>query len=78
MGQIVATCLVDNCFAKQSGGFAGDILLEPAERDVRLLESEERRAQQKLIQNIVQEEYDRGRDLVEKINSIIIIIIFLS
>ena len=59
MGQIIDTCLVDHCFVKQTDD-AGDILLNTAERDVRLLEAKERRAQQKFIQNIVHEEFDRG------------------
>ena len=61
MGQIIATCIVDNCFAKQcddSGG--GDILLDIVERDFRLIEAKERRAQQKFIQNVVHEEFDKG------------------
>jgi len=64
MGQIIDSCLVDHCFVKQPDD-SGDILLNTVERDVRLLEAKERRANQKFIQNIVHEEFDKGNARLE-------------
>ena len=59
MGQVLESCVSDNCLNKQIED-AGAIPLSPLERDKRILEARERKSKQIFSQNLVLAEFDKG------------------